>query len=57
MKICSKCKISKELDNFHKQKGGKFGLSSKCKICKGEEGLKWYKDNLQKAKYQNQQWL
>lgn len=57
MKICSKCKEEKELDYFHKQKGGKFGLNSKCKICKGEEGLKWYKDNLQKAKHQNQQWL
>lgn len=57
MKICSKCKQKKELKDFHKQKGGKFGLNSKCKICKGEEGLKWYKNNLQKAKCQNQQWL
>ena len=57
MKKCSKCKEEKELTEFHKQNGGKFGLSSKCKICKGEEGLNWYNNNLEKAKLQNKEWL
>lgn len=57
MKKCNKCKINKELVQFHKQNGGKFGLSSKCKICKGEEGLNWYKNNLEKAKLQNKEWI
>ena len=34
MKICSKCKIEKELSEFDKQKHGKLGLASQCKSCK-----------------------
>jgi hypothetical protein len=33
MRDCSKCKVNKGLDNFHKSKKGKFGKSSICKEC------------------------
>lgn len=33
-KVCTKCLISKSLDNFHKQRLGKNGLSPTCKDCK-----------------------
>lgn len=33
-KICSKCKKKKFTNKFYKQKRGKYGRSSICKICK-----------------------
>lgn len=33
MKICSKCKIEKELDEFRKSKQNKDGHAKQCKIC------------------------
>ena len=32
-KICTNCKIEKDLDSFHKQKRGSFGRMSLCKEC------------------------
>ena len=32
-KTCSVCKQEKTLDNFYKQKDGKFGVTSRCKPC------------------------
>lgn len=49
-KKCSKCKIEKTLDNFHKGKNGKFGVKSSCKICIGEYGKKYNIENNQKIK-------
>ena len=37
MKICYKCKKEQPLNLFHKQKAGKYGVTSICKICKKEE--------------------
>lgn len=33
-KICTKCKIEKKLDNFRKDKKGKYGHTSSCKECR-----------------------
>ena len=33
MKKCSKCGEMKLLDEFHKQKGGKYGVRGECKEC------------------------
>lgn len=33
MKKCSKCGKEKELEEFDKQKGGKYGLRAPCRIC------------------------
>jgi hypothetical protein len=32
-KICNKCGIEKDIDEFHNSNKGKFGKVSKCKIC------------------------
>jgi hypothetical protein len=40
MKMCSKCKIEKSYDNFHKDKTKKNGITSSCKDCH-----KIYNDN------------
>lgn len=33
MKTCTKCNISKDLNEFHCQKNGKFGKKSQCIVC------------------------
>jgi len=35
-KICTKCNTEKLLDNFFKDKNGKYGVKSKCKECVNE---------------------
>ena len=42
MKICSKCKIEKELMEFHKKPTGANGINSYCKKCHSENGKKLY---------------
>ena len=32
-KICSKCKVPKPLDEFHKRNGGKYDRDHYCKFC------------------------
>jgi hypothetical protein len=48
-KVCTSCLIEKELNHFHKDKGGKYGRRSKCIVCKKEYhdnyNKKWYQDN------------
>jgi hypothetical protein len=34
VKVCTKCKVEKELTEFHKDKRSKDGLRSKCKSCR-----------------------
>jgi hypothetical protein len=61
-KICSQCKIKKEITEFYKQKLGKFGVHSVCKICfkekqkeynKSENGKISIKKSQLKESYQN----
>ena len=47
-KPCTKCNIEKDLSNFHKRKGGKFGLRSYCKECAKVMGKKYVKNNKKK---------
>ena len=49
VKVCTKCKVEKELSEFHKNKKNKDGLKSQCKSCEREyrqankEKIKEYK--------------
>lgn len=52
MKVCNKCKISKELIFFSKKKDTKDGLNIYCKFCKSIEGKNYYNiNNIKKKKY------
>ena len=42
MKICSKCKISKPLSEFYKDKTNNDGLYSSCKLCKKTSAVALY---------------
>ena len=35
-KVCTKCKVEKELSDFYKYKRGKYGVMATCKVCKKE---------------------
>ena len=35
-RICTKCKERKSIEDFYRQKGGKFGRRPSCKACCNE---------------------
>lgn len=43
MKICTKCKVKKEVLNFYKDNTKKDWLTSSCKICKNRTSKKYYR--------------
>ncbi len=45
MKKCSKCQISKPLDNFNKNRAKRDGLSTECKLCKRQNDAKYRENN------------
>lgn len=45
MKICTTCKIEKEIVEFNKNKSRKDGLNTICRKCSNERSRKYYKDN------------
>ena len=49
-KICSKCNISKELDNFGISKQSKDGLNSICKECRNIDAKEYRNNNKLKIK-------
>ena len=40
-KVCTKCKVEKELSEFHKKKDTKDGVRSQCKVCRNEDNKKY----------------
>ena len=52
-KTCTKCKIEKDFDCFHKEKKGKFGLKSKCKDCH----LEYKRNNPNEKEYYRRYYL
>jgi len=63
MKICSKCKISKELDEFGRNKWNKDGKANYCKECMKivqkndyEQNKILYKTRMRLFKRQQTQW-
>lgn len=47
-KICSKCGLSKSLDEFAKKKSGKYGRQPHCRACKRAYGLGYTAKNRDK---------
>lgn len=50
MKICTKCKKEKSLDNFSKNKNNKDGFQVYCKECFNKNNLIYHKNNKEKKK-------
>ena len=66
-KICTKCKVEKPLDEFHKRKIGKFGRQPRCKVCVAkyygenrekilEQSRRYYEENREKILETNRQY-
>jgi hypothetical protein len=49
MRICTKCKVEKNVDDFNKDKSKKSGLVSHCKSCCVKRTLEWKSKNLDKS--------
>lgn len=50
MKICCRCKIPKDDDEFHKWHKAKDGLTSQCKLCRAKMFKKYCDSNPEKVK-------
>lgn len=48
MKTCSNCGETKELSEFHRDKRGKFGVRSICRVCTSLYIKKYYQNNKEK---------
>lgn len=55
-KICSKCLEEKDFSDFHKNKGGKFGLRSTCKLCHNKVTANWVINNPERQKIRVKRW-
>lgn len=55
-KRCSKCKQTKPLSEFTRNKGAKDGYHHYCRICKAEAGRQDYNNNKDKYRQRNLEW-
>ena len=56
VKVCTKCKVDKELTEFYKQKSTKYGLFSQCKSCEKERLKKYRESNKERIKEIQKKW-
>lgn len=56
MKTCTKCGLSKEIKEFHKDRQKKDGLCSICKICNYKPVAEWQKQNAKKSNENTKKW-
>ena len=56
VKVCTKCKVEKELTEFNKHKISKDGLAYNCKSCNKEHLKKYYHDNKERLKERNKEY-
>lgn len=47
MKVCGKCKVDKELEDFNKNSSRPDGLQTICRTCSNERSAKHYAENKQ----------
>ena len=55
-KMCTKCKIEKELTEFKRHKETKDGLDSWCRACYAAAQRKWRKENPEKERAGVEKW-
>jgi hypothetical protein len=54
--VCSKCNISKSLDQFYTRKDSKKIIRSWCKSCHNLRQKNWYEDNREKHLDRGREW-
>jgi len=55
-KICSKCKVEKDVGEFWKCKASKDGLAYQCKSCASSRARRWRAENPDKVAEQGRRW-
>lgn len=55
-KVCTKCGVWKPLEEYNKQKRGKYGRCSECKECANKRQKQYYENNKDKIKERDRQW-
>ena len=50
MKICKKCSLTKNLNEFNKRVGSKDGFAYECRECSKKRGKEYYNKNEKKIK-------
>lgn len=56
MKTCSKCKVKKPLDQFHKKTKSQDGHTPECKDCAHLKSAFWYAKNKEKSNQRSKEW-
>ena len=56
-KACSKCRVEKDVSEFHKDRRRKDGLKLWCKQCKHTSWAKWRRINREKQAAQQRTWM
>lgn len=46
-KVCTKCGVEKDLEEFHNDRRGKYGRTSRCKRCVKQYSSSWYSKNVE----------
>ena len=54
-KVCGRWLVANTA-NFHRNKGGKYGLGSQCKDCRKQYRKQWYENNKDKTTEYNKQY-
>ncbi len=56
MKVCNRCKESKSLDEFYKNRASKDGKTNMCKICDKQTTHKWQTTNPERMRETIDKW-
>jgi len=56
VKTCNKCKQTKPLSDFHKDKKGKFGVARRCKDCVNEYSKQYRSSRREEMKQRSADW-
>lgn len=56
IKICSRCKVGKSVEEFYKSKDGKDGLKSSCKQCYDIHTINYRRKNPERVKEQKRKY-
>jgi hypothetical protein len=59
MKMCRKCLVNKNTEEFHKNSQVKDGIAAYCKLCKSKIDKDWIKNKpkeIEKRKLRSRQW-
>jgi hypothetical protein len=44
-KVCTKCGVEKDIDNYQNRKGGKYGVRADCKVCNSRQRSQYRENN------------